>query len=77
MTKTNQPKAEILNTLLSELTKALCEDQTTSNTTLKIEDVSNSIDIDGIYDKIINGSITFQVTYRHGLFDPTSNTLNS
>lgn len=66
-------KSSILNIILAEVTKALMVDQTVSNTALRLEDVSNNIDIDGIYDKIINGSITFQVMYRHGLFDPTKN----
>lgn len=71
MPKVGQSKSEKLNIILAELTKALMEDQSLNNTALKLEDVANSIDIDGIYDKIVNGSITFQVIYRHGLFDPT------
>jgi hypothetical protein len=74
--KVGQAKADMLNQILAELTKALTADQTLNGTALMIEDVSNSIDIDGIYDRIINGSITFHVTYRHGLFDPTSTYLN-
>lgn len=69
--RTNDDKSEKLNIILAELTKALMIDQTLNDTSLKLEDVANNIDIDGIYDKIINGSITFHVTYRHGLFDPT------
>jgi hypothetical protein len=64
-------KSEKLNLLLAEITKALMVDQTLDNTSLKLEDVENNLDIDGIYDKIVNGSITFKVIYRHGLFDPT------
>ena len=71
MPKMGQSKAEKLNILLAEITKALVTDQTLSNTSFKIEDMANHIDIDGIYDKLINGSVTFHVTYRHGLFDPT------
>lgn len=69
--RTNDDKSEKLNMMLADITKALMVDQTLDNTSLKLEDVANNIDIDGIYDKIINGSITFHVTYRHGLFDPT------
>lgn len=69
--KPSEGKSSSLNIILAEITKALMVDQTLSNTALRLEDVSNNIDIDGIYDKIINGSITFQVMYRHGLFDPT------
>lgn len=76
MPKVGQSKSDKLNQILAELTKALTADQSLSGTSLKIEDVANSIDIDGIYDRIVNGSITFHVTYRHGLFDPTSTYLN-
>lgn len=69
--KVGESKAKALNILLAEITKALMLDQTINNTAIIIEDVSNNIDIDGIYDKIINGSITFQVLYRHGRYDPT------
>lgn len=76
MPKLGQTKSELLNVLLAEVIKALVTDQSLFNTSIKITDVSNNLDIDGIYDKIINGSITFHVTYRHALFDPTSNTIN-
>jgi hypothetical protein len=77
MPKTGQGKSEKLNMILAELTKAICADQSLNGTALTVQDVSNNLDIDGIYDKIVNGSITFQVTYRHGLFDPTSTHCNN
>lgn len=69
--KIGEGKSSRLNIILAELTKALTADQSLDGTSLMITDVSNNIDIDGIYDKIINGSITFHVKYRHGNFDPT------
>lgn len=69
--KFGESKSQALNILLAEITKALMLDQTVSGTAIMIEDTSNHLDIDGIYDKIVNGSITFHVTYRHGTFDPT------
>lgn len=69
--KVGEDKSKALNILLAEITKALMLDQTLNNTSIMVEDTANNIDIDGIYDKIINGSITFQVLYRHGRYDPT------
>jgi hypothetical protein len=60
--KLDDIKSEMLNVLLAEITKVLMLDQTISGTAINIEDISNNVDIDGIYDKIINGSITFHVT---------------
>lgn len=69
--KIGEDKSKALNILLAEITKALMVDQTLNSNSIMVEDTSNNIDIDGIYDKIINGSITFQVLYRHGRYDPT------
>lgn len=69
--KVGQTKAAELNRILAELIKAVLSDYTQGGLALNSQDVSNDIDIDGIYDKIINGSITFEVMYRHGTFDPT------
>ena len=69
--KIGEVRSQKLNKILAELTRAITMDQTLNNTAIQVEDVSNNIDIDGIYDKIINGSITFHVKYRHGIFDPT------
>lgn len=69
--KIGQTKAEELNRILAELTKRVAVDYSQGGLALNTEEVGNDLDIDGIYDKIINGSITFEVTYRHGLFDPT------
>jgi hypothetical protein len=69
--KIGETKAAVLNRILAELIRAITLDHTLNNTALTIEDVANNIDIDGIYDKIINGSITFHVKYRHGIYDPT------
>lgn len=69
--KVNQSKAEYLNRILAELTKRVMTDYSQGSLALNTEEVGNDIDIDGIYDRIVNGSITFEVTYRHGTFDPT------
>jgi len=69
--KIGASKADELNRLLAELTKRVMIDYTQGGLALNTEEVGNDLDIDGIYDKIINGSITFEVTYRHGTFDPT------
>lgn len=69
--KMGQTKAEVLNNLLAEITKRVMVDYQQGGLALNTEESGNDLDIDGIYDKIINGSITFEVTYRHGTFDPT------
>lgn len=69
--KVGQMKAGELNRLLAELTKRVMTDYQQGGLALNTEEAGNELDIDGIYDKIINGSITFEVTYRHGTFDPT------
>lgn len=69
--KVGQTKASELNRILAELTKRVMSDYTQGGLALNTEEASNDLDIDGIYDKIINGSITFEVMYRHGTFDPT------
>lgn len=69
--KVGQSKASELNRILAETTKRVMLDYQQNGLALNTEEVSNDLDIDGIYDKIINGSITFEVTYRHGTFDPT------
>lgn len=38
---------------------------------LNTELISNSLDIDGLHDKFINGVVEIQVTYRHRFNDPT------
>lgn len=69
--KTGQSKATYLNIILAELTKRVMTDYSQGSLALNTEEVGNDLDIDGIYDRIVNGSITFEVTYRHGTFDPT------
>lgn len=69
--KIGQTKSEELNRILVELTKLIMVDNNQGGLALLTEEVANHLDIDGVYDKIINGSITFEVIYRHGLFDPT------
>lgn len=69
--KIGEVKAEKLNIILADLIKGILSDYTLDNLAINSEDVANSVDIDGIYDKIVNGSITFNVQYRHGTFDPT------
>lgn len=69
--KVGQSKAEELNRILAELTRRVMVDYQQGGLALNTEELANDLDIDGIYDKIINGSITFEITYRHGLFDPT------
>jgi hypothetical protein len=71
MHKIGESKAQVLNRMLAELIRAITMDHTLNNTAINVEDIANNIDIDGIYDKIINGSITFHVKYRHGIYDPT------
>lgn len=69
--KVGDVKAEKLNIILADLIKGILSDYTLGNLAINSQDVANSVDIDGIYDKIVNGSITFNIQYRHGTFDPT------
>jgi hypothetical protein len=69
--KLGQVNSEELNRILVELTKLIMTDYQQGGIAINTEEHSNQLDIDGIYDKIVNGSITFDITYRHGLFDPT------
>lgn len=69
--KIGATKASELNRLLAELTRRVMTDYSQGGLALNTIELANDLDIDGIYDKIINGSITFEVTYRHGTFDPT------
>jgi hypothetical protein len=69
--KIGQNASEELNRIMSELQYNVIHDYVQGGHAINTEEEGNQIDIDGIYDKIINGSITFRVTYRHALFDPT------
>jgi hypothetical protein len=68
---TSTSAASNLDRLMTELEKATLTDYTLGSKAINTEPMSNQIDIDGIYDKIVNGSITFEVTYRTAMFDPT------
>lgn len=69
--KIGQSHSAELNRILAELQKAMLEDYGQGGHALNTEETGNQIDIDGIYAKIINGSINFDVMYRHAMFDPT------
>jgi hypothetical protein len=65
-----ETKATALNRCLSNLQKLFLSDLSQGGYAINTQEVSNEIDIDGIYDKIVNGSIRLTVTYRHGFYDP-------
>jgi hypothetical protein len=71
--KVGQSKSRELNRLMGDLEACMRIDYGQGGNAINTIVLSNSIDIDGIYDKIINGSIKFEVTYRHGVYDPRIN----
>lgn len=62
----------VLNEILAQIIKDVMTDRQRGGEALNTEEVSNSLDIDGIYDKLVNGSATFTITYRHRISDPTT-----
>lgn len=68
--KLGSVKASDLNRLMGDLIYCMRRDYTQGGHAINTTELSNSIDIDGIFDKIINGSIKFEVQYRHGVFNP-------
>lgn len=68
--KMGEVKATALNRCMSNLQKLFLSDLSQGGYAINTQEVSNEIDIDGIYDKIVNGSIRLTVTYRHGFYDP-------
>ena len=69
-TKMGENKASALNRCMAVLEKLVLSDISQGGYAINTQEVSNEIDIDGIYDKIVNGSIRLTVTYRHGFYDP-------
>lgn len=68
--KLSEVKATELNRILADLIKVMRVDYSQGGNAVRTDEISNNIDIDGIYDKIVNGSIKFEVLYRHGVYDP-------
>ncbi len=60
-----------LNSLLGEVLKIVLSDPQCENNALKIDEISNTLDVDGIYDDTIGFEATFLVQYRHAIADPT------
>lgn len=68
--KLGSSKSSDLNRLMGDLQYCMRKDYNQGGYAINTTEVSNNIDIDGIFDKIINGSIKFEVQYRHGVFNP-------
>lgn len=63
--------SEKLNNLLAEVIKIVLSDRQCGNKSLNIYEVSNTLDVEGIYDDTVGLTATFSVHYRHALVDPT------
>lgn len=60
-----------LNTILAEVIKIVLSDRQSGNNSLNIYEISNTLDVDGIYDDTVGLETTFLVQYRHRVTDPT------
>lgn len=60
-----------LNVMLAEVIKIMLSDRQCGNNALNIYEISNRLDIDGIYDDTVGLEATFSVQYRHAITDPT------
>jgi hypothetical protein len=60
-----------LNNILADVIKLMLSDRQSANNSLNIYEISNTLDIDGIYDDTVGLEATFLVQYRHKVTDPT------
>lgn len=60
-----------LNTILAEIVKIVLSDRQCGNNSLNVYEISNTLDVDGIYDDTVGLETTFLVQYRHRVTDPT------
>lgn len=60
-----------LNTILAEVIKIVLSDRQCGNNSLNVYEISNTLDVDGIYDDTVGLETTFLVQYRHRVTDPT------
>jgi hypothetical protein len=61
-----------LNKILAEVVKIMLSDRQCGNNSLNIYELSNTLDVDGIYDDTVGLEATFSVQYRHLITDPTT-----
>lgn len=59
------------NRLLADVQKTMREDIYSNGLTYNIIELRNSLDVDSVNDRLVNGVIFWQVNYRHKLNDPT------
>lgn len=62
-----------MNEILAEVIKTVMENKQFNATALNTVEISNRIDIDGLYSETVNLEAIFLVTYRHGVKDPSVN----
>jgi hypothetical protein len=59
------------NRLLSDIQLTMRSDISCNNLAYNLVEISNSIDIDSMTDRLINGVITWVISYRHNVDNPT------
>ena len=60
-----------LNEMLADTIKIIMSDRQCAQNALNTYEVSNTIDVDGIYDNCVGLTVTIEIQYRHKPDDPT------